>query len=213
MYDAKGLLFLLAPAESFVPAPQVRSHLSRSQMRQPAQRSRRHRSLGRAQAGTPGARSTSASCAAWGCLPASHPAARADQAAMADQAARWSSRGCQRLLLKLLSMRVMEARWRPRGGELSLMEEGRNAPCASLRLKALPNIGPLYMYGLELLAIPQSLMHACRLPEAAPEVAHASHTNLPRRGEQWQQSADVTAFLQKGHVHFADSVRFQRRFQ
>ncbi|CAK0787640.1 hypothetical protein CVIRNUC_010862 [Coccomyxa viridis] len=44
-----------------------------------------------------------------------------------------------------------------------------------------------------------------RLPEAAPEVAHASHTKLPRRGEQWRQSADVTAFLQKGHVHFADS--------
>ena len=54
-------------------------------------------------------------------------------------------------------------------------------------------------------------MYACRLLEAPPEVAHASHTNLPRRGEQWRQSADVTAFLQKGHVHFADSVRFQRR--
>ena len=56
-------------------------------------------------------------------------------------------------------------------------------------------------------------MHACRLLEALPEVAHASHTNLPRRGEQWRQSADVTAFLQKGHVHFADSVRFHCRFK
>ena len=50
-------------------------------------------------------------------------------------------------------------------------------------------------------------MHACRLLEASPEVARASHTNLPRRGEQWRQSADVAVFLQKGHVHFADSVR------
>lgn len=57
------------------------------------------------------------------------------------------------------------------------------------------------------------LDHACRLLEASPEVAHASHTNLPRRGEEWRQSADVTAFLQKGHVHFADSVRFHRRIE
>ena len=74
--------------------------------------------------------------------------------------------------------------------------------------RALPNIGLSYMCGWHPL---KSLMHACRLPEAAPEVAHASHTKLPRRGEQWRQSADVTAFLQKGHVHFADSVRFHHR--
>ena len=74
----------------------------------------------------------------------------------------------------------------------------------------MSTIGLSKMYGWHPLT---SLMHACRLPEAPPEVAHASHTNLPRRGEQWRQSADVTAFLQKGHVHFADSVRFLCRLK
>ena len=74
--------------------------------------------------------------------------------------------------------------------------------------QAMPIIRLSCTCGLAWLAFPQCVKHACRLPEAAPEVAHPSHTNLPRRGEQWRQSADVTAFLQKGHVHFADSVRF-----
>ena len=90
------------------------------------------------------------------------------------------------------------------------MEEGRKAPCAVESSRALPNSGLSLMCGWHPL---KSLMHACRLPELAPEVAHASHTNLPRRGEQWRQSADVTAFLQKGHVHFADSVCFHNRLQ
>ena len=94
--------------------PQVRSHLRRSQMRLPAQRRSKHKSLGRARAETPGARSTSASCAAWACLGASRWAARA------TRAARWSCRGRQHLPLKLLSLSGMEARWQPKGGKLSL---------------------------------------------------------------------------------------------
>ena len=48
----------------------------------------------------------------------------------------------------------------------------------------------------------------CRLQQGETEDKHESgHSKLPKRGEQWQQSADVAEFVQKGHVHFTDSVR------
>lgn len=48
----------------------------------------------------------------------------------------------------------------------------------------------------------------CRLQQGETEDKHESgHSKLPKRGEQWQQSADVAEFVQKGHVHFMDSVR------
>ena len=46
----------------------------------------------------------------------------------------------------------------------------------------------------------------CRPNIEEPAQARETHTNLPKRGEQWQHSADVAEFLQKGHVHFLDSV-------
>lgn len=47
---------------------------------------------------------------------------------------------------------------------------------------------------------------SCRSHQLKPVQHHESHNNLPKRGETWQQSAEVAEFLQKGHVHFADSV-------
>ena len=48
----------------------------------------------------------------------------------------------------------------------------------------------------------------CRPQQEEAEDKHESgHAKLPKRGEQWQQSADVAEFVQKGHVHFMDSVR------
>ena len=46
----------------------------------------------------------------------------------------------------------------------------------------------------------------CRPQAEEPTQARDTHTNLPKRGELWQHSADVAEFLQKGHVHFPDSV-------
>ncbi len=43
--------------------------------------------------------------------------------------------------------------------------------------------------------------------EEAKDQHERGHAKLPKRGEQWQQSADVAEFMQKGHVHFMDSVR------
>ena len=51
------------------------------------------------------------------------------------------------------------------------------------------------------------LCRSHRSPLEAEDNHESRHTKLPKRGEQWQQSADVAEFVQKGHVHFTDSVR------